>query len=207
MFMPYNFDARQQNALKNVGGNVNDPMYKKWLATYGPGGTNNAPNAGLAADVNQFMTNQAVMPFTTNLPGYANMVGQRSENALSMLKGQIPDDVITQISQGAAERGIMGGMPSSPNSNAAYLRALGLTSIDMMGEGSKQLSQSIADTPVPELWNPMSLYVPQTLAAQNMQYAKQGMQDAQKTLSPKLEYSYSETRPGLTPTYKYKYFA
>lgn len=132
------------------------------------------PFGELAQMTNQFMTGQALAPYLQNLPGYANMVGQRSQNTQQMLQGQLPDDVITQISQQAAQRGIAGGSPGSPNANADYLRALGLTSLDMMGQGSQQLTQSIADTPVPELWNPMSLYVPSTLGAQEQAAALAG---------------------------------
>jgi len=114
------------------------------------------------------MTNQAIQPFNANLPGYANMVGQRSENTASMLNGELPQDVINQISQQSAERGVGGGQAGGPNANAAYLRALGLNSLDVMGQGSQQLTQSIADTPVPELWNPASLWAPQ-VASQNAQ--------------------------------------
>lgn len=157
------YDDRYANALKNSGGDPNNPMFKAWVGQYGPKGTNPtaAPYGAEAGSINRFMTGQAAMPYQVNLPGYENMVGQRSQNTESMLKGEIPDDVISQIAQGAAERGISGGVPKSPNANAAYLRALGLTSLDLMGQGSKELSTSIADTPVPELWNPASLYVPQ----------------------------------------------
>lgn len=121
----------------------------------------NTPFGPAAANTNQFMTSQSILPFMQNLPGYANMVGQRSENTMDMLQGQIPDDVINQIATQAAERGIAGGVPQSPNANAAYLRSLGLTSLDLMGQGSQQLSQSIADTPTPELFNPASLWAPE----------------------------------------------
>lgn len=138
------------------------------------------PYGTQANNINQFMTGQAISPFVANLPGYANMVGQRSENTQQMLEGQLPQDVIGQITQGAAERGISGGGgPQSPNSNAAFLRALGLSSLDMMGQGSQQLSQSIADTPTPELFNPASLWVPSTLAAQELQYAQAGQRQQQ----------------------------
>jgi hypothetical protein len=43
-----------------------------------------------------------------------------------------------------------------------------------MGQGSQQLSQAIADTPTPELWNPMSLVVPQTLAREGQAAAAAG---------------------------------
>jgi len=49
-----------------------------------------------------------------------------------------------------------------------------------MGKGSEQLSQSIADTPVPELWNPMSLYVPTVLAQQQMDAAKEAEKEKTK---------------------------
>lgn len=177
------------------------PTTPSMLLPYGP------EYQQLAESTNQFMTGQAINPFIQNLPGYSNMVGQRSQNALSMLKGQIPNDVITQISQGAAERGIMGGSPASPNSNAAYLRALGLTSLDMMNQGSQQLTQSIADTPVPELWNPASLYVPRQLAADEANYAMEGLKQAQWSGNKPSEFSYSIITGGGQPQYKYKYYA
>ena len=133
------------------------------------------PYGAQAGAINQFMTNQAVLPYMANLPNYANMVGQRTQNTMSMLKGELPNDVISQIAQGAAERGIGGGNPGSPNANAAYLRALGLSSLDLTNQGSQQLTQSIADTPVPELWNPASLFVPSTLAAQEQTAAQSGL--------------------------------
>lgn len=165
------YDDRYANALKNSGGDPNNPMLKSWVGQYGPGGTNPTatPFGAQAASNNAFMTNQSVLPYQANLPGYANMVGQRSENTLDMLKGQIPDDVVTQIAQGAAERGVTGGVPQSPNANAAYLRALGLTSLDLMGRGSEELSKSISDTPVPELFNPASLWAPQYQQQQGLQ--------------------------------------
>lgn len=209
MFLPYNFEASKANALKNAGGDPNSKLYTDWLARYGsPGGSNpGLPNSALASNVNQFMTGQAILPFLQNLPGYAGMVGQRSQNALSMLKGQIPDDVISQISQGAAERGIMGGTPQSPNANAAYLRSLGLTSLDMQNQGSELLSKSIADTPVPQLWNPMSLYVPQTLAADEAKYAQQGITAGKAAAKPDpKEYSYATVDSFGRPSYQYKYF-
>lgn len=128
------------------------------------------------------MTNEAIKPYLANLPGYANMVGKRSENTASMLAGQLPQDVIGQIGQQAAERGVGSGNPGSPNANAAYLRALGLTSLDLQSQGSQQLSQSIADTPTPELFSPASLYVPSYLGNQQLQATqaaqRQASQDA-----------------------------
>ncbi len=146
---------------------------------------NSTPFGNAAANTNQFMAGQSVLPFMQNLPGYANMVGQRSSNTMDMLQGQIPDDVISQIATQAAERGIAGGVPQSPNANAAYLRSLGLTSLDLMGQGSQQLSQSIADTPVPDLFNPASLWAPeyqekQALAVTQAAQGRQKLEESNK---------------------------
>ncbi len=128
----------------------------------------------LASQANDFMTGQALKPFEANLPQYATNVGQRATNTNAMLKGQLPQDVINQISQQAAERGIATGSPGSANANAAYLRALGLNSLGMMNQGSQELSRSIADTPVPQLWNPLSLQIPRMLAGDALSAAQQG---------------------------------
>lgn len=145
----------------------------------GPNGTipwaGAVPYGDEAAAINKFMNGQALQSYNSNLPGYANAVGQRSENTASMLKGELPQDVINQIAQNSAERGVGGGQSGGPNSNAAYLRALGLNSLDMMGAGSKELSQSISDTPVPELWNPASLWVPTVLGQQEQAAAAAGL--------------------------------
>ena len=129
---------------------------------------------GTARDVNQFMTHQAIAPFLQNMPNYANLVGKRGEITSDMLSGQLPRDVMQQIQQAGAERGVAQGSPGSSNSNAAMLRALGLNSLQMQGQGSQMMSQSIADTPVPELWNPMSLYVPTKLGQMGLSAARGG---------------------------------
>lgn len=137
------------------------------------------PYGETAGAINRFMNSQALNAYKANLPGYANAVGQRSENTQQMLEGQLPQDVIGQIGQQAAERGIGGGNPGSPNANAAYLRALGLNSLDMMGQGSQQLSQSIADAPIPELFNPASLWVPTVLGQQEAEAARSQLRSSQ----------------------------
>jgi len=141
------------------------------MAGLGPGGA--TPYGDLAASVNQFMSGQAAMPYQMNLPGYQGMIGQQSGNILQQLQGDVPRDVINQILQQAAERGIVTGSPGAPGAGAAYLKALGLTSLGMQEMGAKNLSQVRQDTPVPELWNPMSLYVPEYLARLELAAAKE----------------------------------
>ena len=105
------------------------------------------------------MGQQVRAPFLANLPNYAGMVGQRSANTTNLLRGEVPPDVLRQIQQRGAERGVSTGMTGGPNMNASWLQALGLTSLGLQQQGSKELTQSIADTPVPEPWNPISLYL------------------------------------------------
>lgn len=103
----------------------------------------------LTHQTNQFNTREALNPYIANLPGYQGMVGQQSQNTLAELQGHLPPDVIAQLAQRAAERGVATGSPESPNSTAAYLRALGLTSLDLTQRGGNDLSRQIHDTPVP----------------------------------------------------------
>lgn len=132
------------------------------------------PRWGLAGQTNNFMAGQAPLALQRNLPNYQANIAQRGANTNSLLRGQVPGDVVQQIQQTGAERGVATGSPGSPNANAAWLRALGLTSLGLQQQGSQQLSQSIADTPQPELWNPMSLYQSQLASFDELQAAEAG---------------------------------
>src|SRR5512143_966044 len=111
-----------------------------WTAAYGgrpivpsPGasagaaiGTNLANLSQLydiGANLNQFQAAQAAGQYAANLPDYSSMLAQSSRNIGSQLRGEVPADVVSQIMQGAAERGIATGQRGpSPNTNAAMLR-------------------------------------------------------------------------------------
>ena len=115
---------------------------------------------GLAGPVNQFQAKQAGGQIAANLPGYYDMLGKSSQNIQQMLSGQVPSDVITQLTQQAAERGTSIGLGvGGPNTNAALLRSLGLTSLQMQQQGEQELSGAIQRTPQPGLFNPMSMMV------------------------------------------------
>jgi hypothetical protein len=56
-----------------------------------------------------------------------------------------------------------------------------LNSLQMMGQGSQELSRSIADTPIPQLWNPLSLQIPQINSANELAQVRLGQaQQAQR---------------------------
>lgn len=138
---------------------------RSWDPTYGglpqvpaPGATagtaigSNIGNLGslyhLAGGVNQFQENALLGNLSAGLPQYGALTAASSGNIMSNLKGQLPPDVINLIAQQAAERGIATGSPGSPNSDAAYLRALGLTSLDLQQKGESELTGAIGRTPV-----------------------------------------------------------
>lgn len=80
--------------------------------------------------------------------GYQGGLNQEMTNIGSLLKGVIPSDVMSQLYQAGAERGIGMGSPGSPNVNAAMLRALGLTSLGLQEQGLGDLSKVIAQVPI-----------------------------------------------------------
>lgn len=114
---------------------------------------------GLGRGLNTFQAQQAAGQYQQNLPGYQGLINQSSGNIQSMLAGQVPTDVVNNIIQGAAERGIMTGSPGSPNSNTALLRALGLTSLGMQQTGEQELTGAIQRTPTGGLFNTSSMLV------------------------------------------------
>ncbi len=83
----------------------------------------------------------------SQLPGYNASLGNVGANIQSETGGQLPADVIRQIQQQAAERGVMTGSPGSDNSNASYLQALGLNSLNLTNMGQQNLQSILPQLP------------------------------------------------------------
>lgn len=83
-----------------------------------------------------------------NLPGYGAMTTADTGNIQSNLAGTVNQDVIQLLQQQAAERGVSTGLPGAPITDAAYLRALGLTSLQLQQLGHTQLTEAMARTPI-----------------------------------------------------------
>lgn len=114
----------------------------------------------LAKSVNQFNTGQALSQYQSNLPNYDAMVSQSSQNILNNLQGKISDDVVSQLTQNAAERGVATGLGTgSANYNTALLKALGLTSMGLQQTGENQLTSAVQRTPTSQLFNTSSFLV------------------------------------------------
>lgn len=65
------------------------------------------------------------------LPGYGEMVKTGSKNTLSLLRGEIPEDVQAAIKRSSAFRSLSGGFQGSGMSKALTARDLGRTSLDL----------------------------------------------------------------------------
>lgn len=102
----------------------------------------------------------AQLPYLQNLPNYSAMLGSASSNATSELQGQVPQDVINQLQQGAAEGNVSGGFgANSPAEQSGYMKALGLTSLGLENQGMSQFSQLYGMTPTGAQFNPSSMFV------------------------------------------------
>jgi hypothetical protein len=117
------------------------------------------PLSTLGTGLNTQIAQNAALPYQLNLPNYGAMTNQSSQNILSLLRGQVPQDVANQIAQMAAERGVATGSIGSPNSEAALLRSLGLTSLGLQQQGESELTGAVGRTPTGQQFNPASFLV------------------------------------------------
>lgn len=140
---------------------VPDPVSSQYQSIAG-----NQSNLGgieqLAGGINAFGAQQARGQYQANLPGYDRMTSQASNDIIAELEGQVPQDVINNLQQSAAERGIATGSPMGPNASAQYLKSLGLTSLGQKQLGQQNLTAAIQRTPTSPLFNVASMMVSPT---------------------------------------------
>lgn len=105
------------------------------------------------------------------IPQNAALETQSSANIGNELHGVVAPDVLRLLQQQAAERGVATGTAGSPNSNAAYLQALGLTSMGLQEQGQHDLSGALARNPAAPIFDPttqiMNPYQSASLAQQD----------------------------------------
>lgn len=133
------------------------------VATAGDAIAGNIGNLGsiyaLGQATNLFNQGQLMTQYESAIPNYSELVTQQSDVVGDQLAGDVPDDVLSQIIQSAAERGILTGSPGSPNANAAYLRALGITSMDLQKSGMENMSRMVKDAPIAPLFDISKMFV------------------------------------------------
>ncbi len=146
------------------GGGTLPGSASNWSGSYG--GVPNVPSPGasqgaaigsnlsnlsrilqLSGGVNTFNDASAISAIRSAIPGYDNLIANSSQNILKEIQGDIPNDVVNEILQHAAERGILTGTVGSDNNNAALMRAIGVNSLAIRAQGEQNLTNAIARTP------------------------------------------------------------
>jgi len=110
--------------------------------------------ASLSEEINAINRTGQSAALNARIPNAPALEAASSANIQSELAGELPADVLANLRQAAAERGVATGTVGSPNSNAAYLRALGLTSLDLTRMGQQELSAADARNPAAPLFDP-----------------------------------------------------
>lgn len=199
--------------LGRGGANWNLPSDGWWnrasYGTRGGGDTRTGTSGGYAAPVINYSGSSGVAPAggmdLTQLTEYINRLNrqgqqaalraripraqaletQSSANIASSLAGRLPPDVIRLMQQQAAERGVAGGIPGSDNESAAYLRALGLSSLDLQERGQRDLSAAYARNPAAPLFDPatqlLTPYQSQQLALEEQRLNLEAQAEADRT--------------------------
>lgn len=104
--------------------------------------------------INQMNRNAQKQSLQARIPNAPALETKSSANIGSELGGQVPQDVMNLLGQEAAERGVATGAVGSPNANAAYLRALGLTSLQEQQQGQADLTRAYARNPAAPIFDP-----------------------------------------------------
>lgn len=102
----------------------------------------------------------AAAPYNANLPNYQELIGKQSSNILDELHGVLPPDVLALLQEQGGERGVATGVGDSPNGNASYLQALGLTSLGQEAQGVRDLNTAIGETPTGPAVNTQTYQTP-----------------------------------------------
>lgn len=104
--------------------------------------------------INQLNRQGQAAALRARIPRAGALETQSSTNIASELRGQLPSDVIRLMQQQAAERGVNAGIVGSDNESAAYLRALGLTSLNLQQQGQRDLTGALSRNPAAPLFDP-----------------------------------------------------
>lgn len=124
----------------------------------------NAPRAReMEAQRNAISRDQLLESLGIQIPGYQQGQAQRTLNAMSLLRGELPPDVAAQIQRKAASQAVQGGYAGSAAGRNLVARDIGRTSLDMTNLGAQQFANIIGTTPMAPLAN--YEFTPQQIAA------------------------------------------
>lgn len=131
-----------------------------------------APGIGVTPTVNALNVSGQQTAQAARLPGEAGLAGQTSNIIGQELQGDVPQDVMNLLEQQGAE----GATTSGGNPQAAYLRALGLTSLGQQQAGQANLSTALASSPIAPLFDPTTqLLGPAAAGGLNIQAGELGV--------------------------------
>ena len=121
--------AQYTNALRNSGGDVNNPMFQRWISQYGPpeGGTVD-PKTGLYTGGSDAPTS-----FDQVLPDYFKTIS-------SGMRGELPADTLNLLAQQAAERGVSSGLAGSQAAGYAGLKNLRDVQLKLISDSTNQMA-------------------------------------------------------------------
>ena len=124
----------------------------------------NAPRAReMEAERNAISRDQLLESLGIQIPGYQQGQAQRTLNAMSLLRGELPPDVAAQIQRKAAGQAVQGGYAGSAAGRNLVLRDLGRGSYEAANQGAQQFANILGTTPMAPLAN--YEFTPQQIAA------------------------------------------
>lgn len=131
---------------------------------YGPTGPGSSGEITQISDlINQINRGAQTKANEARIPMAPTLEAQSSRNIQGELQGQLPPDVLALIGQQAAEAGVASGSVGSP---AAYLKALGLTSLQQEETGQRDLSAAYARNPAAPIYDASGQLITPYQAAQ-----------------------------------------
>lgn len=124
----------------------------------------NAPRAReMEAERNAISRAQLLESLGIQIPGYQEGQAQRTQNAMALLRGELPPDVLAQVQRKAAAQSVQGGYAGSGAGRNLVARDIGRSSLDMANLGAQQFANIIGTTPMAPLAN--YEFTPQQIAA------------------------------------------
>lgn len=124
----------------------------------------NAPRAReMEAQRNAISRDQLLESLGIQIPGYQQGQAQRTLNAMSLLRGELPPDVAAQIQRKAAGQAVQGGYAGSAAGRNLVARDIGRSSLDMSNQGAQQFANILGTTPMAPLAN--YEFTPQQIAS------------------------------------------
>lgn len=128
------FDWMANLAIDAAGGGKSVFGSRPGVADYVP--TDAGTEAARAVSSNSANAPEIQALLDKILPGWSEMEKQGSRNTLSMLKGEIPQDVQDLLRRNSAYKAFAGGYGGSGMSKALTARDFGRTSLDLMDAGT-----------------------------------------------------------------------